>query len=263
MFWKNEDRLLFRTQIRADEGRRSISYRTLGRLGDRLLAINRDGTQLAGMLNDSRSSALAGAFNLGEIGSFLPKNPEHVLMYISGWNGRSLFKVNVLTGVGTVVERPLERVWGWWLDVEGAPLVRVEVFAGTISLSRKQSNSKWKRFYKVRMRDLENAPTDCDPIGPSDQEGKFYVLASPPGKNRKGLYLYDLEKEEFGDVVVEHPQYDLDSARISRDGTRIIRHCHIAHVRVCECKDPKLNAHMKGIRKYFSEAATVYIQDVS
>lgn len=96
-----------------------------------------------------------------------------------------------MTGVGTVVERPLERVWGWWLDVEGAPLVRVEVFAGTIRLSRKQSNSK------------------------------------------------------------------------SRDGTRIIRHCHIAHVRVCECKDPKLNAHMKGIRKYFSEAATVYIQDVS
>jgi hypothetical protein len=91
VFWKNEDRLLFRTQIRADDGRRSISYRTLGRLGDRLLAINRDGTQLAGVLNDSRSSALAGAFNLGEIASFLPKDPEHVLMYISGWNGRSLF----------------------------------------------------------------------------------------------------------------------------------------------------------------------------
>ena len=36
---------------------------------------------------------------------------------------------------------------------------------------------------------------DFDAVGPSDQPGKYYVLARPPGKDRVGLYLYDIEKE--------------------------------------------------------------------
>ena len=59
---------------------------------------------------------------------------------------------------------------------------------------------------------------EYEPVGPSDQPGKYYVLASPPGKDRVGLYLYDIEKEQFGEPVIENPNYDLNSARVSRDG---------------------------------------------
>jgi dipeptidyl aminopeptidase/acylaminoacyl peptidase len=100
-------------------------------------------------------------------------------------------------------------------------------------------------------------------VGPSDQAGKYYVLARPPGKDRVGLYLYDLEKELFGEPLIENPTYDLISAQVSRDGKHVIRHCYRAHVRICSFSDAKIDAHMKGIRKYFEESANVYTFDSS
>jgi len=37
----------------------------------------------------------------------------------------------------------------------------------------------------------------------------------------------------------------------------------MAHVRICEFTDPKVNAHMKGLRKYFEDSANVYVNDSS
>jgi len=50
---------------------------------------------------------------------------------------------------------------------------------------------------------------------------------------------------------------------VSRDGKHVIRHCYSAHVRICSFSDPKIDSHMKGIRKYFEESANVYTYDSS
>jgi dipeptidyl aminopeptidase/acylaminoacyl peptidase len=254
---------LFRVTVRPEEGL-VLNYMSnkLYLLGDRLFAINRDGSKLVAMLADNRNAALEGAFNLGDIKSFLPKDPNHILMELDGFNGRSLFKVDLETGRGEQMERPSEAVVGWWLDVEGVPVVRITATSGTIKLFRKDAEGKWKKFATMRVKEMKERP-DYDPVGPSDQPGKYYVLASPPGHDRVGLYLYDIEKEQFGEPVIEDPTYDLDSARISRDGKRVIRHCHVAHVRICNFADPKIEAHMKGIRKYFDDSANVYTWETS
>jgi dipeptidyl aminopeptidase/acylaminoacyl peptidase len=257
--WKSDDRLLFRVAVRPEEDAKFTPASTskVAKLGDRLFAINRDGTKLVAMLADNRNAALEGAFDLGAIRSFLPKDPNHILMELDGFNGRSLFKVDLDTGRGEQMERPSETVVGWWLDVDGAPVVRTSASNGSIKLFRKDAEGKWKKFASYRIKEMQERP-DYDPVGPSDQPGKFYVRASPPGKDRVGLYLYDIEKEQFGEPVVEDATYDLSSARISRDGKRIISYCYVAHVRVCSFADPKVDAHMKGIRKYFEESANVY-----
>ena len=61
------------------------------------------------MLADNNNSALKGAFNLGAIMSFLPKDPDHILMIVDGFNGRSLFKVDLDTGVGELAQGHEER----------------------------------------------------------------------------------------------------------------------------------------------------------
>ena len=214
------------------------------------------------MLGDNRNAALEGAFDLGAIMSFLPKDPNHILMVLDGFNGRSLFKVDLETGRGEQVERPSELVVGWWLDVDGNPVVRTTVSGGTVRLFRKDAEGKWRKFYSMRLREMKEQ-SEYESVGPSDQPGKYYVLARPPGKDRVGLYLYDLEKEPFRRALIEDPNYDLISAQVSRDGKRVIRHCYRAHVRICSFSDAKIDAHMKGIRKFFEESANVYTFDSS
>lgn len=263
VYWKSDDRLLCRLHVRPAEGKdiNAMPLSTIGKMGDRLFALNRDGSNVVMLLGDNREMALAGSFDLGDIASFLHHDPKHILMDLDGYTGRSLFKVNLETGKGVQVEPPLASVVGWWLDLDGNPVVRATVSAGTVRLQRKQ-DEKWVQFLKMRIREMKERP-EYEPVGPSDQPGKYYVLARPPGRDRVGLYLYDLEKEQFGDPIVENARYDLSSARIARDGKRVILHCYIADVRVCEFADKRLDGHIRALRRFFEETANVYVYDAS
>ena len=89
---------------------------------------------------------------------------------------------------------------------------------------------------------------DYEPVGPSDQPGKYYVLASPPGKDRVGLYLYDIEKEQFGEPVIENPTLRPERPRTCRataSASSAIATLHTCSV--CSFSDPKIESHMKGV----------------
>ncbi len=264
VYWKSDDRMLLRLRVRPEDPLHffTASDSKISKLGDRLVAISRDGKKIVPLLADNRNAALEGAFDLGDIMSFLPGDPDNVLMVIDGFSGRSLFKVNLETGRGEQMERPQESVMGWWLDVNGTPVIRKTIERGTVKLFRKDAENKWRQFYKMRLNEMDER-ADYAPVDPADNPDKYYVLASPPGHDRVGLYLYDLKTEQFGEPVVENPTYDLFSAKISRDGKRVLRHCYMAHVRICEFTDPKVNAHMRGLRKYFDDTANVYVNDSS
>jgi dienelactone hydrolase len=264
VYWKSEDRILFRLRVRPKDGVSidAFSGKKIAMLGDRIFAVNRDGSDVVRLLGENRNSALAGALNLGSIASFLPRDPDHIMMTVDGYDGRSLFRANVRTGRGEVVEPPVASVIGWWLDVDGKAVVRVEYWSGTYRLRRKDADGKWKIFYRIRARELDERP-DYDAVGPSDVAGEYYVLARPEGRDRIGLYRYDITQEKFGEPIYEHPKYDLVSAEISRDGKRVLRHCYIDHVLVCQFADPTIEAHMRGVRKFFDDSANVHVFDAS
>jgi dipeptidyl aminopeptidase/acylaminoacyl peptidase len=262
--WKTDDRLLFRLAISPAEG---VPWRRLERggirnLGNRLFAIDRDGKNLVRLLAENQNRELNFAFDLGAIRSMLPRDPDHILMVVDGIEGRSLFKVDIRSGAGTLIERASPLVWDWWLDLDGKPVVRVEVSSGRLRFYRREQSERWKKFYQVRLRELREQ-NDYEPLGASEQPGKFYVLARPEGAQRRGVYLYDLEKEDFGPAIAAHPDFDVVSAFVSRDGKGLQRYCYLAHVRVCESADPKINAHFSGVRKFFKDSANVFFIDSS
>jgi len=264
VMWKTEDRLLFQVQSAANE---DLDYNHLSRgsifkLGNRLYAVDRSGKNLVPMFGDQWDEALVGAFDTSDIAAMLWNDPTHILIRVGGWEGRSLFKVDVTTGRGKVVENQKEGVIDWWFDVDGTAAVRVEYSLGTLRYYRKLPDGKWKKYHSVRRQELEEQP-DFSLIGPSDDPTKFYVLARPPGKDRIGVYLYDLPTENFGEPVLENPTYDIASARTSSDGKKVLYHCYDAHVRICDFADARKNAYMRGLRKYFDESANVYIVDTS
>lgn len=264
VLWKTDDRLLFRLSISPAKG---ASWSKLGsggfrRLGNRLFAVDRNGTNLTRLLGENKNRELSFAFDLGDIRSMLPRDPNNILMTVDGLGGRSLFKVNVGTGMGEVVERSSPTVADWWLDLDGKPVVRVEVSSGRLRFYRHEEGERWKKYYQIRLSELKEQ-SEYQPIGPSDQPGKFYVLARPEGAQRRGVYLYDLDNESFGPPLAENPDFDITSAFVSREGKGLQRYCYLAHVRICESADAKVNLHMKGIRKYFKDSANVYVVDAS
>src|SRR5262249_9757285 len=75
VYWKSDDRLLFRLRVLPDEGKfYSISDSKMGRMGDRLFAIDRDGNHSVALMGENRNAAMEGAFDLGNIASFLPRD---------------------------------------------------------------------------------------------------------------------------------------------------------------------------------------------
>ena len=260
--WKSDDRLIFRLRVRTVPGfHGGLPAGTVAKLGDRLYAVNRDGSDAIALLGDNRNRALNGALNLGRVASFLPNDPTHILLVVDGFDGMSLFKVDLATGRGEQFERPGGSIVGWWLDIAGNPVVRMTSSSGTVTLFRKKDD-KWVKFLKMRASEMRER-ADYELVSPSDQAGKYYVLARPPGHDRTGLYLYDLDKETYSDAIVEHGEYDLESARISRDGKRVISYCYVSHVLVCEFSDARLNSHMKGLRKLFEDSANLQVRDSS
>jgi len=264
IYWKSDDLMLFRVEIHQAKNVKVKDFTSgdFRRLGNRLFSITRDGKNTTRMLADNRNSELAWALDLGKILSLLARDPEHILMVVDGMDGRSLFKVNVRTGMGEVVIHADPDIIDWWLDLEGKPVVQVEVSRGYLRFYRQDDSKKWKLYYKVRLREIRDE-NDYTPIGPSNQDGKFYVLARPEGTQRRGVYLYDLKTESFGDVVADNPSYDLFAATVSRDGTHLLRYCYIADVRICELNDAKKNEYMKSLRKYFNDSVNVYVVDSS
>ncbi len=266
MIWKGDDRIVFGVSVYPAKG---IAWSRLGmsetrKLGEHYYSIDRHGKGLVSLMEPPGKYAGGEASYYGSIRSELSHDPSHVLMMVERRIGPSLYKVNVYTGVGTLLVRGERAVWAWWIDLEGNPVVQVEMSSGRLRFYRRDKGG-WKKFYTVRLSELRenDRDTEYDPIGPSDQEGKFYVLARPEGAQRRAIYLYDLYNEKFGAPVAEHPLFDITSATISRDGKRVHGYCYLAHVRICETGDGSANAHMKGVRTFFSDSANVFVHSIS
>lgn len=260
--WKTEDRLLFRTGVTLEYADNAIARKTYGTLGNRMFAIGRDGKNMVRLLADARGLTVLGAWDLGDIASYLYDDPRHVIMNVEGATGVVLYKVDVVTGAGVLLTTPDSRVTGWWLDRQGKPVVRVEGTSSQVRFFRQDAAGKWQLFHKINRKEA-GVQLDYQPIGPSEDPGKFYVLARPDGRERTGIYLYDLTNMSFGQVFLERADFDIVDAQVARNGKGMLWHCYVTHTRVCEFSDRLANAHMRAVRKYFSDAASIRVIDLS
>lgn len=257
--WKSDDRLLFWTAVQPKaEANIWIGSEAFGKLGSRIFAIDRDGSHIVRLLGESRDPALAGAMNLGNVVSWLPQDPDHVLLFVRGLlRSPALYRVSVADGKGELVAQGTPSTAGWWIDADGLPTVRVQEQGGALSLWKPDGDGRWQRFLDVPAKDAKALPSFLF-VAPSDQPSRFWVLARPDGRDRIGVYLFDLATASFGQPVAEHPRYDLATADVSPDGSQLLRTCHLADVWTCEYTNPLLDAHLRGVRRYFGDRANVH-----
>ncbi|HVU30707.1 MAG TPA: alpha/beta fold hydrolase [Sphingomicrobium sp.] len=166
----------------------------------RLLAIDVD-TGLSRLM-DGRSSGLYA-------GDVLYADPSGNWALVASQNDvyslPSVKRVDLSTGVATIVEKPRENVWDWYADDRG--IVRAGVA---------YDDRKWTVWYRDRpgekLRKIRGK-FDKDDEGAVDRfifRGANSWIMTNERTGRFGLYKYDVASGAVGAAIYENPEVDID-----------------------------------------------------
>ena len=195
-----------------------------------LSGIDRDGKNYKGLNGFARFYHVPGAmdterFNLGAIiyRRFTGKQEGNVLMLAydsstetetkAGWFYPSVVNMDTRTGVITVAVKNPGKVVGWLPGNNGVILAGVE-HDGDASkvIFRENESAPWRP-----LPGLEQVKPTIGLQGFSADGHILYVsLPSPVGT--WGVYAYDLQKQQLGDLVAGHDHYDVLRNRLWADG---------------------------------------------
>lgn len=117
----------------------------------------------------------------------------------------SVKRVDLVTGVATVVEKARKNVWDWYADNKGV------VRAGIAYEGR-----KWTVWYRDKaeeeLRDIHGKfpKEDDSAIDRFIFRGDNSWIITNEKTGRFGLYKYDVKSNTVGDTIFEHAEVDLD-----------------------------------------------------
>jgi dipeptidyl aminopeptidase/acylaminoacyl peptidase len=141
--------------------------------------------------------------------SWLHDEPDHILLslWLPGQNGTGARKVNIRSGALSVEATPRYGTLGWAADHEG------HVRAGW---GERRSASE---EFLIARTDPKGSFTEIARWDPADELGLAFAGFSPEPKTiyvykrteqgTTGVYTYDIEAQQLGDVVWTHPEYDV------------------------------------------------------
>ncbi len=171
--------------------------------------------------------------------NWLDNDPDHVLMSYreldrvraggsnlkrtsrGEWPG--VYKVNVKTGKGKLVERSQEYITRWLTDPSGNPVIGIGNFDGARKMAVKDALSgNWTTHRSYPGLDAET------PIFSILKGGTRAVIGDYNGRDTLGLYIYDLEHKRRTKSLFHNEAYDVSGVVISRDGETIIGAQYVA-----------------------------------
>ena len=153
-----------------------------------------------------------GQFNSGSIISTMPWDPEHILVSYSSDLTRSpnIYKMNLDSGALDLVARGSSTGAYALYGRDGLPRSRQSINPETdapVGYLRANGDSEWKKVWEAE------ATTDAvaeiaSPIGqdPNDPN-RFYVISNHE-TDTAAIYEYNLAREDFGEMLFHHPDYD-------------------------------------------------------
>ncbi|MEM9232951.1 MAG: hypothetical protein AAGA69_01775, partial [Pseudomonadota bacterium] len=142
----------------------------------RIISMDRNGGNTAVMFGDSRS--MNRNFSLGNVVSFLPQDPDYILMAARRGGDLDLFRLNVLDGTFERIAQGTDNTYAWYVDREGEPAFRFNINSrGTIIYifareDRANGKIKWRKIKTIRLKrnKKEESATEFDPLyaGPTE-----------------------------------------------------------------------------------------------
>ena len=225
--WVNNDRLLVRFVQDVDTLEKiGIDTRRAGKLA----IVDREGKhwmEIPRNRSDRRSEAAKffKNFSSGFLFSLLPKDDDHILLqYDDDQNGVfDIFKANVETGAATRIARNTSKINIDYIDDDGDPRLASTFDEGKsalIYLARLKGKKKWIEIGRtVAGLDSQASLFYAIRLAGDASSNQFYVVSNHES-DTAGVYLYDLEKREFGELLFRHPKYDATGIRSKLDANK-------------------------------------------
>ena len=225
--WVNNDYLVVRFRQDID------TLQKLGvatRFAFKLASIDRNGKrwrEIPRNRTDRRSEISKTIHDLvgSDIFDLLPKDDEHILIrQIDDSNGvRDIYKVNVITGWGQRVARNSNKIFLTHIDEQGQPRLALSFDAGDeaiVYLGRLKGQKEWLEMGRLVANMDANSQIFRTLMLLDSPSGNEFLVLSNHESDTAGVYVYDLEKQAFGELQFRHPNYDATGLRTVLDGDR-------------------------------------------
>jgi acetyl esterase/lipase len=209
-------------------------------------------------------SVLKRGFDASRVVDYLQDDPRAILM--QAWNDSrgsyGLYKVDVYTGAATLMEQGVSSTDGW-LTQGGVPMLRMDSNArGTVGwvYGRAPGEKDWKLIRRSRLNEMKKLP-DFDVVGPTREAGVFLVCQRMEGRDHSVIRTFDIAKLEFGHVVAERPDRDLESAFVDED-LQLVGGAFWDDRLNYQFADPSLAAHFRAINRALKDRCNVQLYDI-
>jgi dipeptidyl aminopeptidase/acylaminoacyl peptidase len=174
----------------------------------------------------------------GDIVDILPNDPQHILYAKNKYDDKPSYRLYKMTleqlinrefRASVVIEDNLRNVALFTYDADSKSLFAliVDIDNGTAEVRYRLSNERrWKLLIE-----LNDSDTSLTVIGFIDN-AKLAVLSNQ-NTDKVALYEFDINTQQIGKVLYEHPKYDLIDAELSDDGgaIKLVRYVENGHSR--------------------------------
>lgn len=204
--WVGNDRLLFSLgQTNSPTGPGQFD-------GGGLFLVSRDGKeskQFSKTVKEMRASRQF-VYRGIELLRTIPGNDDEVLVAgnLRSSDSADVYRLNLRSGRTTLVtaDRP-ELTGGWILDADRVPRVVSSWIRDTqifVTHYRASADAPWKEIFRT---DRTKGPSFAVLGFMSDN--KTLMVAANPGRDTMAVYKFDPESRQFGDLLAQHPRYDM------------------------------------------------------
>ncbi len=235
----------------------------------RLVSIDIATGQRDVLFGDDEAWEMRAADNFAEVVHPLPGEPDHILVAAHRNSNFDLWRLDLATGDEERVERGGSNTVQWAANEQGRAMFRldVDVDDDRARIYRRRSGSdRWSRDETLSLDEFVDYIHRANRsiwAANTDDDNTVLVAVRPEGAERRGVYEFDLEADEIGEQVWEHPTYDLATVLRDELSDRMIAATYLDDRVRTHFFDRRLNAHFQALTAYFEADAVVYPLDVT
>lgn len=265
--WINDDRLIYSAganDIGVDYRRGRLTFTGV----PRLFASNRDLQDTLIFFKDDKKIEAANAITASDV-MLITGDAEHFLLPLRVGRNLDLVKVNVRDGKWTTAASGAERTMAWFVDGFGYPVMRFDTnrrfteVRVMIPQKHDQNRLDWKQAFAIRFDRSNDKAPDFDPIAPGPQPGLYYVVGRPPGADRTGVYLYNLETQKYATEVFSHPRVDVEGGIIDPRAGGYVGATYWNDMLDATFIEGRMQAHFNGLKDFFQNERNIAFIDRS
>jgi dipeptidyl aminopeptidase/acylaminoacyl peptidase len=255
--WKSDDRLLLRVwlfEVNRANGKAKGKIWSV-RYGHYLELMDRDGKNPVAAFQNNASGVSKSATRL-RILSGLKSDPGNVLvMAPDGRGALSVWKVDIKTGVASLVETGDWYTIGWSVDALGKVVQRTQVRGKGIAFEARKPDGGWQEVVRIRASDVKELP-DFEILGPATKPGQLYVAVKPDQAGQgdtRTLRIYDFATRTLGPPEWGPLKYDISNIVYNDSSRELAGVCYVADVFTCDFKDKTTQAQFRSLNAHFKD----------